>query len=130
MKSKITSILLTALFVCAFSGAIKSQTTCDLTINGASQEGATYTVSFNVIYYPNLVYITVNWTSPISVNYGFNNDVAVNLDVNPDCSQCWILVAKVTKTYQGNSITYTGYSSLMSSTEYYAGSIPVTVHIP
>jgi hypothetical protein len=129
MKSKITSILLTAFFVCAYTGAIKSQTTCDLTINGASQEGATYTVSFNVYDYWNSSYFP-NWTSSISVNYGFNDDVTVGMNVIQDCDQRWILVARVTKTYQGNSITYTGYSALISSTQYYAGSIPITVHIP
>ena len=129
MKTKqIAFLLVVVIFI--ITGTLKAQTTCDLTLTGADQTGSTYTVSFRVIDTSPSTHWETGWYDAGNVSFGLNDDVYVDLDVDPDSFKRWILAAKVTKTYNGNTYDFWGYSDLLTSDEYYAGDIPVYVHIP
>jgi hypothetical protein len=130
MKPKFIFACILMIGLLANSGVIYAQTTCNLTINGVDQPGATYTVSFRVWDTFNIPHWETGWSSAGTVSFGLNTGVQVNLNVDDDNLQRWILVAQVIKTYGGTPSSYSGYSATLTTDEYYSGGIPITVHIP
>lgn len=135
MKKLSSSFAILIFFSVGFCyNTFAQSSTCDLTLTGTNYHGTTYYVTFEIFdgYYgiPGTS-VAGPTTTPIQVYWGFNNNVTINLGVTPDATERYYVAAYVDRYYNGNYwSTGTGYSSLvdlLSSDEYYAGDIPISV---
>lgn len=130
MKNKIFNIAATiAVFVC-LSSVTMAQTSIVLTIAGTDYTGASYTARYHV--WDNTNGAWYGSTSPYqnpAPGFGVNSAWSWSQTVPADSEPRWIIYAEVKRTGGGQADqTQPGQSKLLTTDEYLAGNVGITVY--